>query len=72
MNGLIGSIINTLWFIDTDYNEESFFVRHAYFLGAATYPYKNLTQKSPSRAHQRPQTADDPTTVARAGDHDGR
>jgi adenine-specific DNA-methyltransferase len=23
------------WFIDTDYNEESFFVRHAYFLGAA-------------------------------------
>jgi len=20
------------WFIDTDYNEESFFVRHAYFL----------------------------------------
>jgi adenine-specific DNA-methyltransferase len=22
------------WFIDTDYNQESFFVRHAYFLGA--------------------------------------
>jgi adenine-specific DNA-methyltransferase len=22
------------WFIDTDYNEESFFVRHAYFLGS--------------------------------------
>ena len=22
------------WFIDTDYNEESFFVRQAYFLGA--------------------------------------
>lgn len=22
------------WFIDTDYNEESFFVRHAYFVGA--------------------------------------
>ena len=21
------------WFIDTDYNEASFFVRHAYFLG---------------------------------------
>ena len=21
------------WFVDTDYNEESFFVRHAYFLG---------------------------------------
>ncbi|MCL2829669.1 MAG: site-specific DNA-methyltransferase [Betaproteobacteria bacterium] len=29
------------WFIDTDYNEESFFVRHAYFLGAST-PYKSL------------------------------
>ena len=24
------------WFIDTDYNEESFFVRHAYFLGQTT------------------------------------
>jgi adenine-specific DNA-methyltransferase len=31
-----------LWFIDTDYNQESFFVRHAYFLGAATDPYKAL------------------------------
>jgi adenine-specific DNA-methyltransferase len=31
-----------LWFIDTDYNEESFFVRHAYFLRAATDPYKAL------------------------------
>ena len=29
------------WFIDTDYNEESFFVRHAYFLGAND-PYKAL------------------------------
>ena len=29
------------WFIDTDYNEESFFVRHAYFLGANN-PYKAL------------------------------
>ncbi|APZ43780.1 site-specific DNA-methyltransferase [Acidihalobacter ferrooxydans] len=29
------------WFIDTDYNEESFFVRHAYFLGAGD-PYKAL------------------------------
>ena len=29
------------WFIDTDYNEESFFVRQAYFLGAAD-PYKSL------------------------------
>jgi len=29
------------WFIDTDYNEESFFVRHAYFLGANDL-YKSL------------------------------
>ena len=29
------------WFIDTDYNEESFFVRHAYFLGAND-PYELL------------------------------
>jgi adenine-specific DNA-methyltransferase len=29
------------WFIDTDYNEESFFVRHAYFLGASD-AYKSL------------------------------
>ena len=29
------------WFIDTDYNEESFFVRQAYFLGAND-PYKKL------------------------------
>jgi adenine-specific DNA-methyltransferase len=29
------------WFIDTDYNEESFFVRHAYFLGAND-PYNSL------------------------------
>lgn len=29
------------WFIDTDYNEESFFVRHAYFLGAQD-PYQAL------------------------------
>jgi adenine-specific DNA-methyltransferase len=33
------------WFIDTDYNGESFFVRHAYFTGAATAdegPYDKL------------------------------
>ncbi|XYP32449.1 site-specific DNA-methyltransferase [Zavarzinia sp. CC-PAN008] len=30
-----------LWMLDTDYNEESFFVRHAYFLGAND-PYKAL------------------------------
>ena len=29
------------WFLDTDYNEESFFVRQAYFLGAGD-PYKAL------------------------------
>jgi adenine-specific DNA-methyltransferase len=29
------------WFIDTDYNEESFFVRHAYFLGDDD-PYEKL------------------------------
>ena len=29
------------WFIDTEYNEESFFVRHAYFTGADR-PYDNL------------------------------
>jgi len=29
------------WFIDTEYNEESFFVRHAYFLGQND-PYKSL------------------------------
>ena len=30
------------WFVDTDYNEESFFVRQAYFLGASNDPYKSL------------------------------
>src|ERR1700745_4541954 len=29
------------WFIDTDYDGESFFVRHAYFLGGND-PYKRL------------------------------
>jgi adenine-specific DNA-methyltransferase len=29
------------WFVDTNYNEESFFVRHAYFLGAND-PYTSL------------------------------
>ena len=29
------------WFIDTDYNSESFFVRHAYFTGA-DQPYERL------------------------------
>ena len=30
------------WFVDTDYNEESFFVRQAYFLGASSDPYNSL------------------------------
>ena len=30
-----------IWFIDTDYNEESFFIRQAYFLGTGD-PYKSL------------------------------
>ena len=29
------------WFVDTNYDHESFFVRHAYFLGAND-PYKSL------------------------------
>jgi len=29
------------WFVDTDYNGESFFVRHAYFTGADE-PYDKL------------------------------
>ena len=40
------------WFIDTDYNEESFFVRHAYFLGAND-PYKALNEDHPQDRDQR-------------------
>ena len=36
------------WFIDTDYNEESFFVRHAYFLGAND-PYKRAQDHAEGR-----------------------
>ena len=39
------------WFIDTDYNEESFFVRHAYFLGAGD-PYKALKTTLKAEIHQ--------------------
>jgi adenine-specific DNA-methyltransferase len=36
------------WFIDTDYNQESFFVRHAYFLGAND-PYKRTEDHAEGR-----------------------
>ncbi len=39
------------WFIDTDYNEESFFVRHAYFLGAND-PYKSLKNTLKAEIHE--------------------
>ena len=41
------------WFIDTDYNEESFFVRHAYFLGAND-PYKALKTALAPRSTRTP------------------
>ena len=31
-----------LWMVDTDYNGESFFVRHCYFSGGGTDPYARL------------------------------
>ncbi|WP_025769254.1 hypothetical protein [Thioalkalivibrio sp. HK1] len=30
------------WFVDTDYNDEAFFVRHAYFSGGGPDPFKRL------------------------------
>ena len=36
------------WFIDTDYDEESFFVRHAYFLGVND-PYKSAQDRAARR-----------------------
>ncbi len=39
------------WFIDTDYNEESFCVRHAYFLGQND-PYKALKTTLKAEIHQ--------------------
>ena len=41
------------WIIDTDYNEESFFVRHAYFLGAND-PYKALKTTLKAEIDRRP------------------
>lgn len=38
------------WFVDTDYNEESFFVRQAYFLGAND-PYSALKTTLKSEIH---------------------
>jgi hypothetical protein len=35
------------WFIDTDYNEETFIVRHAYFTGA-DQPYEKLQRALPA------------------------
>ena len=39
------------WFLDTDYNEESFFVRHAYFLGAND-PYGSLKTSLKAEIHK--------------------
>jgi adenine-specific DNA-methyltransferase len=39
------------WFIDTDYNEESFFVRQAYFLGAND-PYDSLRNSLKSEINE--------------------
>ena len=39
------------WFVDTDHNEESFFVRHAYFLGAND-PYKALKTSLKTEVHR--------------------
>lgn len=39
------------WFIDTDYNEESCLVRHAYFLGAND-PYKALKTTLKAEANE--------------------
>ena len=39
------------WFVDSNYDEESFFVRHAYFLGAKE-PYKALKRTLRSEVNQ--------------------
>ena len=45
-----------LWMIDTDYNEESFFVRHCYFTGGND-PYKRLKTRAQGR-HRRGRLGD--------------
>ena len=39
------------WFIDTNYNEESFFVRHAYFSGMDS-PYEKLQRALRAEIHE--------------------
>ena len=51
------------WFIDSDYNEESFFVRHAYFTGADE-PYKKLQRALRPRSTRTP---GQPSTAPSAG-----
>jgi adenine-specific DNA-methyltransferase len=41
------------WMIDTDYNEESFFVRHAYFLDPSD-PYKALKTRCGPKSTRKP------------------
>src|SRR5690606_30724983 len=41
------------WFIHRDYNEESFFVRHAYFLGASHDPYEALRRSLRAEINER-------------------
>ncbi len=44
------------WFIDTDYNGESFFVRHAYFTGADE-PYESSSGRCGPRSTKPPGAA---------------
>ena len=59
------------WFLDTDYNEETFFVRHAYFTGAEE-SYEKLkalsaprSTKPPGRRSIQPRAA--PSTLRQPG-----
>ena len=44
------------WFVDTNYNQESFFIRHAYFTGAGE-PFKQLLRFVRSVAVEHPDGA---------------